>query len=93
MVSFWTKTLSRIDPETRRVVARIPVGAGPLAVAAGAGAVWVTNRDDRTLSRIDPRTNRVARTIRLGASPWGIHVAHGRVWVTTQACGSPVRPC
>lgn len=93
VVSFWSRSLSRIDPETRRVVARIPVGDGPLGVAAGAGGVWVTNRDDRTVSRIDPRTNRVAATIRLAASPWGIHVAHGRVWVTTQRCGSPVEHC
>ena len=93
VVSFGTRTLSRIDPETRRVVARVPVGAGPLAVAAGAGAVWVTNRDDRTVSRIDPRTDRVSGTIRLAASPWGIRVAHGRVWVTTQRCGSPAVGC
>ena len=93
VVSFGTRTLSRIDPETRRVVARVPVGAGPLAVAAGAGAVWVTNRDDRTVSRIDPRTDRVSGTIRLAASPWGIRVAHGRVWVTAQRCGSPAVGC
>jgi YVTN family beta-propeller protein len=93
VVSFWTRTLSRIDPETRRVVKQIPVGEGPLAVAAGAGGVWVTNRDDRTVVRIDPRTNRLVATIRLGASPHGVRVAHRRVWVTTQRCGSPVAHC
>jgi YVTN family beta-propeller protein len=68
-------------------------GAGPLAVAVGAGAVWVSNRDDRTVSRIDPSTNRVTRTIHLPAAPYGVRVAHGRVWVTTQRCGSPVVAC
>lgn len=66
---------------------------GPLAVAVGAGAVWVTNREDRSVSRVDPATNRVVRTIRLGAAPYGIRFAHGRLWVTTQRCRSPVVPC
>jgi YVTN family beta-propeller protein len=93
VVTFWSQELVRIDPETRRVVRRIPVGEGPLAVAVGGGAVWVTNRDDKTISRIDPATNAVVRTIRLAAAPYGIRVAHGRVWVTTQRCGSPVTAC
>jgi DNA-binding SARP family transcriptional activator len=93
VVTFWSRELVRIDPETRRVLRRIRVGAGPNAVAVGAGAVWVTNRDDRTISRIDPDANTVVQTIRLAASPYGIRVAHGRVWVTTQRCGSPVAPC
>ena len=93
VATFWTKELVRIDPETRRVVHRIPIGDGPLAVAVGAGSVWVTNRDDRTISRIDPRANRVVQTIPLAAPPHGIHFAHGRVWVTTQRCGSPIVPC
>jgi YVTN family beta-propeller protein len=74
-------------------VRRIRVGAGPLAVAVGGGAVWVTNRDDRSVTRIDPRTNAVTATIRLTSAPYGAHFAHGRLWVTTQKCGSPVQPC
>jgi YVTN family beta-propeller protein len=93
VVAFWSRELVRIDPDTRRVVARIPVGAGPQAVAVGDGAVWVTNRDDRTVTRIDPARNTVTRTIHLAAAPYGVRVAHGRVWVTTQRCGSPVTAC
>jgi YVTN family beta-propeller protein len=47
----------------------IPVGAGPLGLAAGAGAVWVPNIGDGTLSRIDPTTNTVVATIDVGANP------------------------
>ena len=83
-VAFWSRELVRIDPETRRVLRRIPIGAGPLDVAVGAGSVWVTNRDDKTISRLDPSTNTVSQTIQLAAAPYGVHVAHGRVWVTTQ---------
>ena len=35
-------TVSRIDPNSGRVVATITVGGTPEDVAVGAGAVWVT---------------------------------------------------
>ncbi len=35
--------LSRIDPKTNRETASAPVGFSPAAVAAGEGAIWVTN--------------------------------------------------
>ena len=89
VVVYWSRELVRIDPETRRVRARIPVGDGPLAVAVGAGSVWVTNRSSSTITRIDPSTDKVVATIPLAASPWGIEFAHGRVWVATQRAGMP----
>jgi YVTN family beta-propeller protein len=93
VVSFWDREVARIDPETRRVLRRIPVGDGPLAVAVGGGSVWVTNREDRSITRIDPRTDRVTGTIQLHAAPYGVRFAHGRLWVTTQKCGSPIAAC
>jgi DNA-binding SARP family transcriptional activator/DNA-binding beta-propeller fold protein YncE len=93
VVTFWQRELVRIDPETRRVVARIDIGDGPLGVTVGAGAVWVTNRDSRTISRVEPSRNKVVATIRLAAAPYGVRFAHGRLWVTTQRCGSPVTGC
>ena len=48
-------TVTRIDPDSGRVVGRpIPVGTEPLGVAVGAGAVWVANFGDDTVTRIDP---------------------------------------
>jgi len=35
-------TVSRIDPETRKEIARIPVGGAPSGIVLAAGAVWVT---------------------------------------------------
>ena len=62
----------RIDPGTRHVVARIPVG-GEARVATGAGAVWAIAGDLQyggsqgpiRLLRIDPDTDRVVARIPL----------------------------
>ncbi len=44
----------KIDPQTNQVIGKpIRVGSGPLFLAIGEGAVWVTNRFSETLSRID----------------------------------------
>ena len=64
-----------LDPATTSVVAEIPVGARPSGIAAGAGSVWVGNRDDNTLLRIDPRSRTVVRTIGLGVEPREVTVA------------------
>ena len=74
-------SVSRIDPQTNAVVARIFVGHEPFAIAAGDGAVWVTNRTDFTVSRIDPRTNTVTATIPIGGRPEGLAVGANMVWV------------
>ena len=70
-----------IDPKTNRVVAQVPVGKRPVAVALGDGAVWVANADDQTVSRIDPRTRAVVDTIHLGAAVSDLSVGSGAVWV------------
>ena len=77
----------RIDPETRHIRARIPIGQGPLDVTVGGGAVWTTDRDSKTITKVDPTTNKVVATIQLPVAPYGIRFARGRVWVTTQRCG------
>jgi len=61
-------TLDKIDPQSRRLVARRSVGHDieVLSLAVGAGSIWVTNRADFSVSKIDPRTGRIERTIRLG---------------------------
>jgi len=78
------KTVTRLDPRTDAVIARIPTPRFASVVGAGAGAIWVTSFPGDTLSRIDPGTNRVTRTISLaprGTGPIGVTVVHGFVWV------------
>jgi YVTN family beta-propeller protein len=73
-------SLAAVDPSTGRVIAEVPVGATPTAVASGNGAVWVLNADDQTISRIDEVTKKV-RTLAIGATPTDVAAgAHG-VWV------------
>lgn len=93
VVCYWSQQLHRINPTTRRVVGWVWVGSGPLSVSAGAGGVWVTNRDSRTVSRIDPVSNRVVAEISVPApaSPRGIVVGGGAVWVSISDC--PKAPC
>jgi YVTN family beta-propeller protein len=79
--------LWRFDPQTVRVAQTIDVGKArsyleTLALAAGAGSIWLTNYVDGTLLRIDPATGTVAATIHIGGHPRGVAVGAGRVWVT-----------
>ena len=77
-----------IHPATGRVEHVVPVGADPTRVAAGAGAVWVTNRQDSTVSRVNPRTRAVTQTIDVGSSPEAVAVGAGFVWVTNSGDGT-----
>jgi hypothetical protein len=89
--SLWIggQVVKRVDPRTRRVVARIyePGFKGATLHAAGAGGIWVVYSGDATggshLTFVDPRTNRPSgRRVALGDdAPVGIAVARGRVWV------------
>jgi YVTN family beta-propeller protein len=77
-----------IDPESGQVDDVVPVGTEPTRVAAGAGAIWVTNRQDATVSRIDPDTRAVTQEIDVGASPEDVSVGAGYVWVANSGAGT-----
>ena len=94
--SFDTNTVSRIDPSTNRITARIRTkGLAPMGIAVTPGAVWVANHHaepggpgDSTGSvvRIDPRTDSVVAKIALGAEdfccgPDNMVAAAGDVWL------------
>jgi DNA-binding SARP family transcriptional activator len=69
-----------IDADSGRVVGDVPVGRSPATIAAGQGAVWTLNADDRTISRIDPAT-RTQRTFGIGAPPTDLAAGEGALWV------------
>lgn len=75
-------TVTRINPRTNRIVARIKVGLNPSNPAIAAdGTVFVPNNGSGTVSRIDPATNRVVQTLRVGGGPFPSTSAFGDVWV------------
>jgi streptogramin lyase len=75
--------VSRLDPATGRLVARIrtPDTEDYSSIAIGEGSVWIT-ADRGTVYRIDPSANRVVASVHVGGSVQGIAVGAGRVWVT-----------
>jgi YVTN family beta-propeller protein len=71
-----------IDPASNELVAEVPVGIDPEAMAVGSGSVWVANVEDETLSRIDPGdTSARDRTISVDGYPSDVAVDDGTVWV------------
>jgi DNA-binding beta-propeller fold protein YncE/predicted Ser/Thr protein kinase len=74
------------------VSAPIAVGEGPLRLATGAGAVWVTSGRNGTLTRIDPGEQAVVgKPERLGAGISGVAVGAGSVWVSDPGRGEVLR--
>jgi YVTN family beta-propeller protein len=80
-----------VDPGSSRVVADIPVGTTPSAVASGLGGIWVSNTADDTVDRIDPETHTIRQTVPVGGGPVGIAFGDGSVWVTNSLSGTVSR--
>src|SRR6266851_3313219 len=85
-------SVSVIDTATYSVVATIPVGQYPAAVAitpSGAFA-YVANFNSNSVSVIDTATNTVAATVTVGTGPWGIAITPNGAfaYVTNYTSGS-----
>jgi hypothetical protein len=80
--------VTRVDPQTGSVLARVAVARGATAVAVGAGAVWVLGgrgvRAADVLDRIDPRTNRVVAAIHVPHFPAAVAAGRRYVWVVSE---------
>lgn len=77
----------RIDPETAKPTAKIPLDGPPRGLATGGGLVWVTT--ETSLLSIDPATNEVARMVPLTTrivdqGPIGVAYLDGSVWVSVE---------
>jgi len=85
-------TLAIVDPASRQVVARIPVGQGPHEVVTSADGklAIVSNYGERaagkTLSVIDLRTQKELRRVQLSPlqHPHGLYFADGKVYFTAE---------
>ena len=69
-----------IQPETNKVVARVPVGTSPALVREGDGSVWVADRIDLTVTEIDLESRHVLRTVGVGFRPDDLAARNGAVW-------------
>jgi DNA-binding SARP family transcriptional activator len=70
-----------IDQAGTRVESYVTVGRRPIAVAVGAGGVWVANSESGTVTRLDPATGKFVDTIGVGADLNDVAVGLGSVWV------------
>jgi YVTN family beta-propeller protein len=75
-----------LDP-SGAIAATVPVGARPVAITSGAGALWVANLDDQSVTRVDGLSQRAVRTIPIGDTPTGIAATETAVWVTDGSGG------
>jgi YVTN family beta-propeller protein len=86
-----TKSVSRIDPETNRVVESIPVGILPYDIAIDGDTLWVTDFDNELVVRVDTDEKQVVSRLEDFNGPTGIVLGAGSVWVLDHSADSLVR--
>jgi DNA-binding SARP family transcriptional activator/ABC-type transport system substrate-binding protein/outer membrane protein assembly factor BamB len=80
--------IERLDPETGRVQARIPVLAGDADHLAFAdGALWIASSPSGELRKLDPETNEVVFVRRLQASLCCVAAGGGYAWAASNPDG------
>jgi YVTN family beta-propeller protein len=87
--NFKDSTVSVIDTGTERVVATVPVAAGPdgIIVAPGGRSVFVSGSSASTVSEIDAATDHVARNIDVGKGPQGLAMTTDGKWLLVAVNG------
>jgi YVTN family beta-propeller protein len=70
-----------LDP-SGSIAATVSVGARPVAITSGAGALWVANLDDQSVTRVDVASRRAVRAIPIGDAPTALAATRTAVWVT-----------
>jgi YVTN family beta-propeller protein len=75
-----------LDP-SGSIAATVLVGARPVAITSGAGALWVANLDDQNVTRVDVPSGRAVRAIPIGDAPVGLVATETAVWVTDSTGG------
>jgi ABC-type transport system substrate-binding protein/class 3 adenylate cyclase len=71
-----------LDP-SGSIAATVPVGARPVAITSGTGALWVANLDDQSVTRVDVSSRQAVRTIPIGGAPTALAATRTTVWVTS----------
>lgn len=78
---FMDNKLFRIDPETFKITGTVLIDAYPRGIAAGEGAVWITDYAQDKVVKINPASLKVEAAIGVDKAPTQIVTAMGSVWV------------
>jgi DNA-binding beta-propeller fold protein YncE len=80
-----SKTISRIDPRTSKVIATIDTGFEVHGLSYGEGSLWVANYHGHAVVRVDPDSNQVVgKPMFVGYSFEAISAAGGSVWTAPE---------
>ena len=85
------RRLFKIDPRSARLLATLPLPITPQRIAAGAGAVWITDAIHDVLIKVDPASGRVVQRIATCRGTDGVAVGAGAVWVACAIDGQVLR--
>lgn len=88
--TFWTGShddgiVTRVDPKTHRVVARIDVGFSVHGLAVDEESAWVLDEHGFAVVRIDPRTNQLQDRISIDFVGANLAAGAGSIWVAPAA--------
>ena len=82
--SYFDGTITRIDPDTEKVVAEITTEQGPQIMAEAGGLLWVSTTDVDAVQAIDPQTNEIVATVDTPVAPDGLAFDGSILWVATE---------
>ena len=74
---------TRVDPQTDKVVATIPVARDPTGIAIGAGSLWVSGRNSYTITRISATSSKITAKISTPEPARYVAVGAGAVWAVS----------
>jgi streptogramin lyase len=85
------RRLFKIAPRSGRLLGAYPLPITPQRVAAGEGAVWISDAIHDVLIKVDPASGRVIQRIATGRGADGVAVGAGSVWLVNAIDGQVAR--
>ncbi len=84
-------TLSRIDPVTNGVRAKIATPAGSFNPLFSGGLVWITGTLSNQLTAVDAASDKVIASVPVGPKPRFLTASAGSIWTLNQGDGTVTR--
>ena len=82
--------LSKIDPRTNQVIAKMAVDRTSglqKKIAVGEGGVWLPSYMKKNIVRLDPRTHQVVATIPIEGQQLDLTIGEGSIWILVGKMG------